>query len=206
VAILYSGKTENVFGKCRLVNEVMLFKIKHLKGIKSGDISLAFRKWKSQRIKKGSIIKTAVGQVEIVNVTTINENQIDDNSARKSGYNSSVDLLNILGNREGVLIRIEVRYNSPDPRIALRKKTQLSEEEMQAIMKKLNRLDQYSKSGPWTKKVLQAIRENPELRAVDLALELDREKDCLKPNVRKLKNLGLTISPVSDTPFLLLAN
>ena len=40
----------------------------------------------------------------------------------------------------------------------------------------------------------RAIKENPELKAMDLSIKLDREKDWLKINVRKLKNLGLTIS------------
>ena len=38
------------------------------------------------------------------------------------------------------------------------------------------------------------MRDHPRTRAADLASGIGRDKDWLKPNVRKLKNLGLTIS------------
>lgn len=43
----------------------MLFKLKQLQGIKEEKISLAFRKWSKARVKKGSLLKTAVGQIEV---------------------------------------------------------------------------------------------------------------------------------------------
>ena len=38
------------------------------------------------------------------------------------------------------------------------------------------------------------IRDKPRVRAADLAKMMGKEKDDLKINIRKLKNLGLTIS------------
>ena len=55
-------------------------------------------------------------------------------------------------------------------------------------------MDQYSKTGVWTREVLEAVRDHPHLKALDLAEILGREKEWLKLNIRKLKNLGLTIS------------
>ncbi len=48
--------------------------------------------------------------------------------------------------------------------------------------------------GPWTYEVLQAIADNPGLRAPDLAASFGRETLPFKRDVRKLKELGLTIS------------
>ena len=48
--------------------------------------------------------------------------------------------------------------------------------------------------GPWTIATLQLIGRRPRVRAPDLAAELGRERDPFKIDVRKLKNLGLTIS------------
>lgn len=51
-----------------------------------------------------------------------------------------------------------------------------------------------SKVGPWTHNTLFTIEKNSKLKAADLAQLLLREKEWLKLNIRKLKNLGLTIS------------
>mgnify|MGYP000654591376 CR=1 FL=1 len=173
----------------------MLFKQIHLEGIKDGHISLAFRKWKKPSVKKGSLLKTSIGQVEIIEIQEINLNKINEVDAQKAGFDHLKDLLKTLNSsKEGNIYKICVRYHSPDPRIELRQKSELSEKEFQELITRLKRLDQYSKSGQWTMKILKAIHENPKLKAADLAIKTGYEKEWLKLNVRKLKNLGLTVS------------
>ena len=58
----------------------------------------------------------------------------------------------------------------------------------------LARLDTRSPHGPWTRATLDAIASRPATRAADLAAALGRETAPFKLDVRKLKNLGLTIS------------
>ena len=48
--------------------------------------------------------------------------------------------------------------------------------------------------GPWTRQVLRLIAENPGVRAPDLAASLGRDTLAFKRDVRRLKELGLTIS------------
>ena len=48
--------------------------------------------------------------------------------------------------------------------------------------------------GPWTRPVLAAIARHPKVAAQTLATMLGYERDWLKGNVWKLKNLGLTES------------
>jgi Mn-dependent DtxR family transcriptional regulator len=48
--------------------------------------------------------------------------------------------------------------------------------------------------GPWTRPTLELIAKNPGTRAADLAPQLQQERLPFKANVRKLKELGLTIS------------
>ena len=172
----------------------MLIKQVHLKKIKTGEVSLAFRKWKSRRVKKGSLIKTAIGQVEILEIEEISRNKIGNEEAILAGYNSGEELLKILEGREGNLYKIQLAYHSADPRIELRNRTDLPPSEMEAILNKLQRLDKYSKQGKWTLEILQLIQDYPEMRAADLAHIIQKEKHWLKTNVRKLKNMGLTIS------------
>ena len=85
-------------------------------------------------------------------------------------------------------------YAGADPRIALRQQDELSDTEIEQIVGRLRRLDARSPAGPWTTRVLTAVEEQPGVVARTLAERLGCEKDWLKPQVRKLKNLGLTVS------------
>jgi hypothetical protein len=173
----------------------MIFKLAHLEGIKQGKISLAFRKWKKQSVKKGSQIRTAIGVIMITDVSKYNLNKISEADAVMAGYKDLSSLLAELKKaRDGDLYKIEVQYHSVDPRIKLRKQTALTDQEFETLKRKLEKLDSFSKQGNWTMETLKVIRDNPKLRAVELAALTGREKMWLKLNIRKLKNLGLTIS------------
>jgi hypothetical protein len=173
----------------------MIFKLSDLEGIKAGKITLAFRKWKKPTVRKGSLVRTEIAVVEISDVSEISLAGIMDRDAVSAGFDSAESLLKSLNKvNEGMIYKIRVRYYSEDPRIALRAHTTLTEKDFLLLKKKLERLDSHDKAGPWTLTVLKAIRDNPKLRAADLADKLNRKKDELKINIRKLKNLGLTIS------------
>lgn len=173
----------------------MLFKEKYLKGIRLGEISLAFRKWKKPAVKTGSLIKTSIVLVEIKAVSEIDVSEIKIGDAINAGFASLDELLQLLSKTEqGVIYKIHVRYFDEDPRIALRENTNPENTALQGITSKLERLDRYSKQGNWTLEILKLIHQNPTLRAADLAQRTKWEKEWLKLNIRKLKNIGLTIS------------
>ncbi len=104
------------------------------------------------------------------------------------------ELVKELQSRTGTIYRIELEYVGADPRIKLRNTNKLSKDELAELAKNLVDLDAASKIGPWTKKILTAIQRHPKLSAGELAEKVGYEKDWLKLNIRKLKNLGLTIS------------
>lgn len=173
----------------------MLFKIEHLQGIKSGAIALAFRKWNKLAAKEGSLMKTAVGIIEVLEVSRVELLEITEQEAQMAGFpnlNLLIDLLNKV--TSGDIYRIRLSYKSEDPRLELRENTLLDKTEFDLLKAKVEKLDKFSKQGDWTLQILNAIKNNPKLRAADLALLTGKEKDWLKLNVRKLKNLGLTIS------------
>ena len=173
----------------------MLFKQIHLNGIKSGELDLAFRKWKSPRVLKGSLINTSVGRIEIIDIVETSIEKIGDAQCHRAGYDNKAQLLKIFEKiKDGKIYQIKVRYHSEDPRIKLRSQTEVSLENIEKIKSKLERLDVYGKQGKWTLMVMQLIKDNPKVRAADLAQIIGKEKMWLKLNVRKLKNLGLTIS------------
>lgn len=173
----------------------MLFKEIHLSGIKSGKITLAFRKWQRASVKCGSLLHTSIGLVEIHKIETVNENDITNKDALNAGFTDKKQLLkSFTHNSAGTIFKISVGYRSADPRIKLREQTELSEQHFIDLKKKLKRLDKFSKQGNWTEKILLTIKENPNLHAIGISKLTGFEKEWLKRNIRKLKNLGLTIS------------
>lgn len=173
----------------------MLFKEIHLQGIKSGAITLAFRKWQKVSVKSGSLLHTSVGLLEIGRIATVNENDITDKDAVKAGFTDKSQLLrSFTRNSTGTIFKISFRYHGADPRIELREQTALSEQQFEDLKVKLDRLDRGSKQGYWTEKILLTIKDNPNLHALGIAKLTGFEKEWLKLNIRKLKNSGLTIS------------
>jgi len=128
-------------------------------------------------------------------VTVVERDQITKADAKRAGNSTLEELLEILDQKDaGDIDRIELRYHSEDPRIALRENEDLSDEDREMLETKLVRLDKFSKQGPWTSEALELIRKNPERRAGDLSDMMGKDKAWFKTNIRKLKNLGLTES------------
>ena len=156
---------------------------------------MQFRKWKKPSVRKGTRIRTEMGVVEIIDISETQPGDMTDREAVSAGFENLDQLLDdINSTTDGQIYKIELRYHSEDPRIALRQNTDVSDKDLQAIKLKLDRLDRYGNDGAWTRSVLKLIQENPRLRAADLANMMSKEKDALKLDIRKLKNLGLTIS------------
>lgn len=172
----------------------MLIRLSVLERIKTGEVTLAFRKWRCPTVKAGGTLKTAVGLLKIKKIEIIKPSAISEANIKAAGYQSRAELLKEIGPREGELYKITIAFAGEDPRNELRANTALSKEELLAITNRLERLDNNSQLGAWTRVVMMAINQNPKLRAVELARKTGFAKDWLKINVRKLKNLGLTIS------------
>jgi hypothetical protein len=173
----------------------VLFPLRVLDAIRDGRVDLAFRRWERARVLPGSRLRTAVGVLEVGNVEVVERSILDEGEARRAGFDSLDDLVAMLDKRgRGDIHRIELRYAGADPRVELRNRADLSEGEVGDIARTLERLDQGSRHGPWTKATLELIAARPEVRAEELAADMGREKMPFKRDVRKLKELGLTES------------
>jgi len=171
----------------------MLFRQDVLRRIGEGGVTLAFRRWRRPTVKAGGTLRTRVGVLAIESVELVDEAHVTDADARRAGAPNREALLAGLPG-EGALHRIEFRLAGPDPRIALRERSDISRAERAEIDARLARLDAASRHGPWTATVLEMISEEPGTRAPDLAATLGRETPRFKADVRKLKELGLTES------------
>lgn len=172
----------------------MLIRRADLDAIVAGDMDLAFRRWRRPTVKTGGTLTTAVGVLAIDAVDAIDEADMTDADAIRAGFPSSEVLLQWLARREGHLYRIRLRWAGEDPRVQLRERADLSDEETAEIRSRLDRYDRASRKGPWTDATLALIRGHPETLAATLAHVEGWEKAWFKGNVRKLKALGLTES------------
>jgi hypothetical protein len=171
----------------------MLFRQDDLRRIAEGEVTLAFRRWRRPTVRAGGTLRTRVGVLAIKSVEVVDERDVTEADARRAGAESREALFAGLPG-DGTLHRIEFRLAGPDPRIALRARSDISPAERAEIDARLARLDAAGRHGAWTAKVLGLIAERPGTRAPDLAVSLGRETAPFKADVRKLKELGLTES------------
>lgn len=162
----------------------MLLKKAELDAIRSGQVSLVFRRWLKPSVRTGGTLKTGDGVLAIDRVIQARPSEITDRDAAAAGFDSLTALLDRLDSGEGDVYRIELRYAGPDPRVRLREDDSLDHAALEEIVRKLDRLDSASRSGPWTRRVLVAIERQPRVLAARLAKAAGFERDSLKGNVR----------------------
>jgi hypothetical protein len=175
---------------------LMLFQKRFWEPIRAGEVTLTFRRWKRAQVVAGRVYRTAAGRLHVDTVDVVAVDAIDDDDAIRCGYASAAALVaDLRGDPAGPVYRIAFRHlDEPDPRDLLAAAAHLEADDVIAIDRRLDRLDRASSHGPWTRQYLAAIAEHPGVRAPDLAERFGRETQPFKTDVRKLKNLGLTIS------------
>jgi hypothetical protein len=118
--------------------------------------------------------------IEFTAVDVVEE--ITPTEALAAGF-ASVDEVHAAMKPRGPIHRVALRLAGPDPRIALRDAPPDDE-----LFARLDRM------GEWTYEYLRLIGSQPEVRAADLAASVGRERLDFKRDVRRLKELGLTVS------------
>ena len=176
--------------------DAVLFSMDAWPGLSDGSITVTFRRWKRNQVVVGHRYRTGGGILEIESVAVVDPERITKADARRAGAADAATIrARLRGDATVPVYRIAFhRVDIEDPRTTLANTTQLSASEVADIDARLDRLDRASKNGPWTAGVLALISEHPERRAGDLADMLGRERAPFKLDVRKLKNLGLTLS------------
>ena len=174
----------------------MLFLKRFWEPVTRGEVTVTFRRWKSQQVLPGRRYRTAAGIIEVEAVATWAEEEVTDADALAAGHRDAASLLADLPVRPGLpLYRIQFHIvDDPDPRATLAASADLTPDDIAEISQRLARLDRASPRGPWTMAVLESIANEPGRLAPDLAAGFGREIQPFKTDVRKLKNLGLTHS------------
>lgn len=184
----------------------MLFEPRLRAGIHDGTISVAYRNWKRPQVKVGGRYRvgsdrirsmTSFDFIEVDAVDVIAAHDIDDADAQLAGYPDAAAARRDVGaSGPDRLYRLAFRkIEMADPRAELAAVDELSAQDVAAIDVRLARMDGASVVGPWTREVLTEIADRPEVRAKDLqSCSRWPDLETFKTHVRKLKNIGLTIS------------
>jgi biotin operon repressor len=172
------------------------FELRLRDGIHEDRITLAFRRWKSCQVVAGHHYRTGKDMVEAVAVDVVSAADIDDGQARDAGYGDVAELLaDLRGDEQSPLYRIRFRrLEHGDPRDELASRPARGDAEFGALRTRLARMDQSARHGPWTTAVLTQVADNPGTVSTVLAEALGWERQDFKLHVRRLKELGLTIS------------
>jgi hypothetical protein len=165
-------------------------------GIHSGAIVLAFRRWKRSQVVPGHRYRTGIDMVEVESVDVVEPSSVDAAQAREAGYASAGELLaDLRGDPALPVYRIRLRrVRGPDPRDKLARAASLTEADVAAITARLARMDRSSRRGPWTGTVLALIAGRPGIVSTVLAEAIGWDRQDFKLHVRRLKELGLTLS------------
>jgi len=192
-------------------------------GIADGSVTVAFRRWRAPTVVAGRPYRTGGGRIEVLSVDVVDPAAITAADAARAGHTSPDEVrasLDAMAGRpvrprsdagrrsrgatgepqataggDWPVFRVEFRrLDEPDPREELAQQDSLGPDDVAAITARLDRLDRASAIGPWTRSTLRLIAANEGVRAPDLAASVGRETAPFKLDVRKLKNLGLTIS------------
>lgn len=168
----------------------MLFRQHVLQGIAEGRVTLAFRRWRRQPPADGSSLRSPVGVIRLARVTVIDDVDITAADIARTGMSREELRASIAG--EGTLLRIEIRLEGDDPRVALR--TRLPDrDELSGIVSTLARIDA-ANAAAWTTRYLELIAGQPGVVSYVLARQVDADVPTFKRRVRRLKELGLTES------------
>ena len=179
----------------------MLFAQRFWEPVARGEVTVTFRRWKRRQVIAGHRYRTGhriVGRmiIEVDDVREVDPARIGKADARRAGFPDAETLVaQLRGDDDLPVYRIAFHVvDEPDPRSVLAASAELTTADRDAIQTRLDRLDRASRTGPWTRAVLEVIAAQPATRAADLAVGFGRETQPFKNDVRKLKNLGLTES------------
>ena len=165
-------------------------------GIHSGEIVLAFRRWKRSQVVSGHRYRTGTDMVEVESVDVVEPSAVDAVEAREAGYANVGELIaDLRGDPAWPVYRVRLRrVDEPDPRDELARTASLTEGDVAAISARLARMDRASGRGPWTGAVLCLIADRPGIVSTVLAEAMGWDRQDFKLHVRRLKALGLTLS------------
>jgi hypothetical protein len=178
---------------------MLLFQKRFHEGLKSGEVTLTFRRWERPHVKPGGRYRChPIGVLVVESIERVRLADISVADARKTGFASRDELVDYIRSGPGgdvtdetELFRVQLHHGGEEDRVDSALDADLSPDDIEAIKARLARMDAKEK---WTAITLALIDKHPRIAASQLARKLGRETLPFKVDVRKLKRLGLTQS------------
>ncbi|MCA0297010.1 MAG: ASCH domain-containing protein [Actinobacteria bacterium] len=186
----------------------MLLPMRIAQGVRDGTVTLAFRRWEAPRVRVGGTQLTSAGIVAFDAVEEVlDPADLTDSDALAAGFGDLAALRRVLypqrsaAPRRGPraskggdhVYRVQLSWVGEDPRVALREEVP-DATELDELRAAVEKLDASRRTGPWTRPILEWIRDHPGVISTELAALLGREVTPMKADIRRLKALGLTES------------
>ncbi|MGB8861658.1 MAG: hypothetical protein WCC60_20550 [Ilumatobacteraceae bacterium] len=173
----------------------MLFSASAWPGLADGTITVTFRTWTKPQAKRGGRYRVAGMLLEATDVRQVEVGVLTDADAVSAGEANLPALLGRLKNPPPTTTvwRVDLCYLGIDDRIERRTQAALTDDDLDALRTRLERLDR-SAGKPWTRTTLQLIEKYPGVVSTALARHTGQERPEFKISVRKLKEMGLTES------------
>lgn len=160
--------------------------------VAAGEVTVAYRRWRQPRVRRGSTFRTVAGIVRIDAIECIDPERLGETEAQAAGYDSLAGLKDTFrGDDTDPLFRLALSRNGADPRDALADDADLARDDIAGIDALLDRLDAHT---PWARDTLARICAEPGISAAALSADLPLGKETLKRRIRTLKEHGLTRS------------
>ncbi len=178
---------------------MLLFKKRFHQGLVDGSVTLTIRFWDKPHVKTGGRYRVhPIGVVEVDAVERITLGALSEGDAKRAGFCDLAELVEYakpvakgLLTAHTPIFKIGLHHGGDGDRVPLSLETKLDAADVDALCKRLGRLDA---KGPWVRKTLQLISRRPKIAASKLAASIGRQTVPFKIDVRKLKKLGLTES------------
>ena len=175
---------------------MLMFTSEDHERVAAGEITVTWRLWKYAHVKAGKLYVSGFsfgGAIAVEDVREVRAADITDADAHEAGQPDAAALIEFARSHTGrtvtpdtMLYRVQFHFEAEAP--------PRSEYSLDEVSKRLQRLDKASRMGPWTLQTLRLIEDNPGIVSRHLAPVMGMHRDDFKVNVRKLKNLGLTLS------------
>lgn len=180
---------------------VLLFQKRFHAGLVSKAVTLTVRQWDKPHVKVGGRYRVhPIGVVQVHAVAQVPLAELTEADARRAGFVDLAELTSWMTPvAKGALTpssrvwKVELEHVGDGDRIELATQATLSRADVEALARKLARLDARP-DGPWVRQTLGLIARRPKVAASKLARSIGRETEPFKVDVRRLKKLGLTIS------------
>ncbi len=176
----------------------MLFEERLRAGLADGSVTVALRRWRRPQVTLGGVYRTGGDgpRVAVRALDVVRPQDLTPDDARAAGHPDVAALLGSLRGEKSLplyRVRFEV-VAGDDPREALARDDVLSDDDVDALRRRLARIDAAGPDGPWTATVLGVVGRRPAVVSTELAAELGLDRSLFKRRVRTLKELGLTTS------------